>query len=97
MNPVRLARMGLAALLALTLAACGGSVRSNDPVFVVASPVPPDAGFVTYRHASGAFSLRIPPGWIAGELPDPEGVRVQFTTLEGTAAVTRLSVYVVNT
>ncbi len=97
MNPVRLATIGLAALLALTVAACGGSVRSNDPVFVVASPVPPDAGFVTYRHPSGAFSLRIPPDWIAGELPDLEGVRVQFTALEGAAAVTRLSVYVVNT
>lgn len=96
MNPLRRALWGLAALLALTLAACGGSVRSNDPVFMVASPVPPDAGFVTYRHTSGAFSLRIPPDWIAGELPDPEGVRVQFTALEGVAAVTRLSVYVVN-
>ena len=93
----RLVRLGQVALVALTVAACGGSVRSNDPVFVVASPVPPDAGFATYRHASGAFSLRIPPDWIAGELPDPEGVRVQFTTLEGGTAVTRLSVYVVNT
>ncbi len=91
-----LARIGLAALVALTVAACGGTVRNSDPVFIVASPVPPDAGFATYRHTSGAFSLRIPPDWIAGELPDPQGVRVQFTSLEGAAAVTRLSVYVVN-
>ncbi|MCD4685808.1 MAG: DUF3426 domain-containing protein, partial [Anaerolineae bacterium] len=38
-----------------------------------------------------------PADWIAGELPDPGGVRVQFTALEGNDAVTRLSVYIVNT
>lgn len=94
---VRFVRWTVAMLLVGMLNACGGSVQSNDPVFVVASPVPPDSGFVTYRHESGAFSLRIPPDWIAGELPDPNGVRVQFTALEGETAVTRLSVYVVNT
>lgn len=91
--------LSLAALLVLgpVLSACGGSVTSNDPVFVVATPVPPDAGFVTYEHPSGVFSVRTPPEWVAGELPDPDGVRVQFTTLEGDQAVTRLSVYIVNT
>ncbi len=83
--------------LALVVAGCGGTVNNNDPVFVVATPVPPDAGFVTFRHSSGVFSLRVPPTWIAGELPDPNGARVQFTDLEGDQAVTRLSIYVVNT
>ena len=92
----RVAGAGLA-LAVLALVGCGGSVRSNDPVFVVATPVPPDAGFVTYKHPSGVFTLRTPPDWIAGELPDPNGVRVQFTALEGDQAVTRLSVYIVNT
>lgn len=93
-------RVGLlltGALAVGLLAGCGGHVSSNDPVFVVATPAAPDSGFTTYRHSSGVFSLRIPPGWIAGELPDPNGVRVQFTALEGDQAVTRLSVYVVNT
>ncbi len=89
--------LGLLVALALGASACGGGIQSADPVFVVATPVPPDAGFVTYRHPSGVFTLRIPPNWIAGELPDPNGVRVQFTALEGEAALTRLSVYVVNT
>jgi len=85
------------ALVALVIAGCGEPVRSNDPMFVVATPVPPDAGFVTYKDPSGVFTLRTPPDWIAGQLPDPNGVRVQFTLLENDQAVTRLSVYVVNT
>jgi hypothetical protein len=79
----------------LILTACEG--QNNDPVFVVATPVPADANFITYQHSSGVFSLRIPPDWVAGDLPDANGVRVQFTALEGDQAVTRLSVYVVNT
>jgi hypothetical protein len=87
-----------AVLIALALAACGtGGAQIDDPVIIVASPVPPDADFVRYEHPSGVFSLRMPPDWIAGELPDSHGVRVQFTALEGSQAVTRLSVYVVNT
>ncbi len=87
----------LLAALALGVTACGGGIQSADPVFVVATPVPPDAGFVTYRHPSNVFTIRVPPDWVAGELPDENGVRVQFTALEGEAAITRLSVYVVNT
>jgi len=85
-------------VLMLILTACGlGGAQIDDPVIVVATPVPPDADFVTYRHPSGVFSLRMPPDWIAGELPDRSGVRVQFTDLEEAQAVTRLSVYIVNT
>ncbi|MBI5961338.1 MAG: hypothetical protein HY866_21545 [Chloroflexi bacterium] len=85
-----------AAAVMLLLAGCRNA-QNNDPVFVVATPVPPDAGYVTYQHSSGVFTLRIPPDWIANELPDPNGARVQFTSLESEKAVTRLSVYVVNT
>jgi hypothetical protein len=83
--------------LLLIMTACEGDVQGNDPVFVVATPVPADANFITYRHSTGVFTLRIPPDWIAGDLPDANGVRVQFTALEGDQAVTRLSIYVVNT
>jgi len=86
----------VAGVLALLISGCGG-LQTNDPVFVVATAVPADAGFVDYQQPGGVFRLRMPPGWIAGELPDPNGVRVQFTSLEGAQAVTRLSVYVVNT
>lgn len=96
--PRRLAMLLIAAALLIpVLSACSGAVQSNDPVFVVATPEPLDAGFVTYRHSSGVFTLRVPPDWIAGELPDSSGVRVQFTALEGDTAITRLSVYIVNT
>ena len=85
-------------LLIVLLAACGaGGARIDDPLILVATPVPPDAGFMSYTHPSGVFSLRLPPDWIAGDLPDPNGVRVQFTTIEDSQAVVRLSVYVVNT
>lgn len=85
-------------VIVVALAGCGvGGAQLDDPVIVVASPVPPDSGFVTYTHPTGAFSLRMPPDWIAGELPDSSGVRVQFTQIEDGEAVTRLSVYVVNT
>ncbi len=87
----------LVLILLLILTACEGDLQGNDPVFVVATSVPADANFITYRHSSGVFSLRIPPDWIAGDLPDANGVRVQFTALENEQAVTRLSVYVVNT
>ncbi len=93
----RLVGLVMVVLAGLVLSACGSSVRSNDPVFVIATAPPPDAGFVTYEHPTGVFSLRIPPDWVAGELPEANGVRVQFTALEGEQAVTRLSVYVVNT
>lgn len=87
----------LLGLLAVLVSGCGSTLRANDPVFLVATSVSADAGFVAYEHASGVFRLRMPPHWIAGELPDSHGVRVQFTSLEDTLAVTRLSVYVVNT
>lgn len=86
--------LAIIVLVTLWLSACGSP---DSPVIVVATPVPPDGGFVTYHHPLGAFTLRTPPGWIAGELPDPNGVRVQFTEVEGSQAVARLSVYVVNT
>jgi len=100
-RPYRLLTLWRLVMLALlgvvALVGCDTGIQSNAPVFVVATPVPADAGFVSYTHPTGAFSLRTPPGWIAGELPDPNGVRVQFTTLEDNVAVTRLGILLVNT
>ena len=81
----------------IALAGCGTGGDSQEPVIRVATQIPPDADFITYRDPNGVFSLRMPPDWIAGELPDANGVRVQFTDVDGGQAVTRLSVYVVNT
>lgn len=65
---------------------------------MVAPPNAPDSGFITYQHSSGLFSIRIPPQWVADELPDSGGgIRVQFSNLEGTQSITRLTIYIVNT
>ncbi|PJF44252.1 MAG: hypothetical protein CUN55_05025 [Phototrophicales bacterium] len=63
----------------------------------VATASAPDSGYVTYIHPSGVFSIRIPPNWIPNDLPDDNGVRVEFSTLENDQSVVRLTVYVVNT
>ncbi len=84
-------------LSTLGLSACQDSPDDNAPLVIVATSAAPDAGFYTYRHESGVFSIRIPPNWVADNLPDPNGVRVQFSNLEGTESVVRLTVYVVNT
>ncbi|MBZ0319059.1 MAG: DUF3157 family protein [Anaerolineae bacterium] len=81
----------------LGLSACQDNPDDNAPLVIVATSAAPDAGFYTYRHESGVFSIRIPPNWVADNLPDPNGVRVQFSNLEGTESVVRLTVYVVNT
>lgn len=82
-------------LAAFWLVAC--SDDTAKPLIQVATPNAPDAGFITYQHQTGVFSVRIPPGWIPNDLPDENGVRVEFSTLEGNQSVVRLTVYVVNT
>lgn len=67
------------------------------PLVIVATPNAPDAGFRVYEHPTGVFSIRVPPAWIPDQLPDPDGIRVQFTSVEGNNRVVRLSIYVVNT
>ncbi len=81
----------------LVLSACQNNGDDTAPLVVVATSAAPDAGFYTYRHESGVFSIRIPPNWVADNLPDPNGVRVQFSNLEGTESIVRLTVYLVNT
>src|SRR5690606_795358 len=96
-SPFRLTALALVALIGVLLAACSPHSAGGGPVVQMATPVPPDAGYVTYRHPTGVFTLRTPRGWIAGDLPDRSGVRVQFTTVEDGQALARLSVYIVNT
>jgi hypothetical protein len=82
-------------LLAWLLLAC--QQQNATPLVLVATPAALDASFQTYTHPSGVFSLRIPPAWIPDELPDENGLRIQFTSVEGEARVVRLSLTVVNT
>jgi hypothetical protein len=84
-------------LLILILAGCDLNQNPAQPLVVVATAPAPDAGFSTYEHPSGVFSIRIPPGWIPDQLPDQNGLRVQFTAIEEAARVVRLTIYVVNT
>jgi len=82
-------------LLVLLLGACTN--QTAQPLVLVATPQAADAGFQTYTHATGIFSIRIPPSWIPDELPDDNGVRMQFTAAEGSERAVRLSLMVVNT
>ena len=81
----------------LVLAACTTGNGNGEPLILVATPDAPDAGFQTFEHSSGVFSIRIPPDWIPDELPDDNGIRMQFTSVEGSERVVRLSLTVINT
>ena len=86
----------MALVAALLLAACGQAGRVEEPVILWRRRSRPTRA--TSPTATPAASSRSACRPIdAGRLPDPNGVRVQFTSVEGTQAVTRLSVYVVNT
>ncbi|MCI0714491.1 MAG: hypothetical protein L0154_30335 [Chloroflexi bacterium] len=91
-------RILLLSLLFLTLlvTACDNNNDPQEPIVVVATNAAPDSGFNTYQHPSEVFSIRVPPNWVVDELPDENGVRVQFSVLEDTESIVRLTVYVVN-
>jgi hypothetical protein len=76
-------------LLAL-LSACDAS-----PVVVVATPVPIDATFRTYRHPTGVFTLRLPPDWSVRDVSYGDAVRVEFSPPGNTGLP--LTIYVINT
>lgn len=77
-------------IAALALAACDSS-----PVVMVATPVPPDAGFRTYRHPGGAFSLRLPPDWSVRDVSQGSAIRVEFSPPGNTGLP--LTVHIINT
>src|SRR5688572_30101936 len=85
----------LTLILTGLLMACTGD--GNAPLVQVATPNAPDAGFRTYEHPTGVFSIRVPPDWIPDQLPDENGIRTQFTSVEGNERAVRLTIYVVNT
>lgn len=85
-------------VLLIVLAGCGSVGNElGDPVILDSTVPAPDAGFVTYTHPSGVFSMRMPASWKPEDLSKPGSVRVQFSVVEGDQDVVRLSVYVVNT
>lgn len=88
-------RRVLIAFLLIALAACTN--QQAEPLVIIATPNAPDVGFQTYREPSGVFSIRIPPEWIPDRLPDNNGLRIQFTSVEGSQRVVRLSLMIVNT
>src|SRR5579871_3517035 len=77
-------------MLLLALAAC-----DTSPVVVVATPVPQDATFRTYRHPSGAFTLRLPPDWSVRDVSQNAAIRVEFSPPDNTGLP--LTVYMINT
>ncbi len=80
--------LSLGAMLAL--AAC-----NPTPVVVVATPIPPDVSFHTYKHPSGVFSLRLPADWSVRDVSRDNTIRVEFSPPGNTGLP--MTVYVVNT
>ena len=76
--------------LIFALAACDSS-----GAVLVATPIPPDSGFRTYRHAGGVFSLRLPPDWAIRDVSAGGVTHVEFSP-PGNQGLP-LSVYIVNT
>lgn len=72
------------------LAACQVS-----PTVLVATPVPPDSTFHTYRYPNGAFSIRLPADWSVRDVSRGNAVRVEFSPPGNTGLP--MTVYVVNT
>lgn len=77
--------LGLAAILT----GCQGG-----PLIVVATPVPPDAGFRTYHYPGGVFTLRLPADWAIHDVSSGEMVHVEFSPPDN--AGLPLAVYVIN-
>lgn len=61
-------------LLILLLPAC-----QSGPIIVVATPAAPDAGYHTYRHPSGVFSIRLPADWSVRDVSRDSTLRVEFS------------------
>jgi hypothetical protein len=75
--------------LLMVLSAC-----NSAPSVLIATPLPPDADFRTYRHPSGVFTLRLPPSWSVRDVSDSTAVRAEFSAPNTNSLP--LSVYVVN-
>jgi len=74
-RPIRLTALIVATcVLCLVLAGCDSS-----PAVVVATAVPIDNNFRTYRHPTGVFSLRLPPDWIVRDVSQGGAIRVEFS------------------
>lgn len=81
-------------LVSLCLLLWAVSCQSGT-VVLVATPVAPDGGFHTYRHPSGAFTIRLPSDWAVRDVSRDNAVRVEFSPPANEGLP--LSVFVVNT
>jgi hypothetical protein len=82
-------------IFAVILVAGLFSACDAAPVVVVATPVPPDMNYHTYRHPSSVFSLRLPPDWSVRDVSKGDAVRVEFSPPSNTGLP--MTVYVINT
>ncbi|PJF36288.1 MAG: hypothetical protein CUN49_06200 [Candidatus Thermofonsia Clade 1 bacterium] len=82
-------RLAYLLVLLLSLSACNGA-----PGVLIATPLPPDADFRTYRHPSGVFTLRLPPEWSVRDVSDANAVRAEFSAPNANSLP--LSVYILN-
>ncbi|MCE7946300.1 MAG: hypothetical protein DYG88_02620 [Chloroflexi bacterium CFX4] len=82
-------RFALLIALVLLLVGC-----NSAPAVLVATPLPPDSDFRTYRHPSGVFTLRLPSEWSVRDLSDGTAARAEFSAPNTNSLP--LSVYVLN-
>ncbi|MHB8628148.1 MAG: FxLYD domain-containing protein [Aggregatilineales bacterium] len=75
--------------LCISITGCQGG-----PLIVVATPLPPDAGFRTYRYPGGVFTIRLPADWAIHDVSSGNAIRVEFSPPDN--AGLPLTVYVVN-
>ena len=80
----------LAVLFCWLCNACQGG-----PVILVATAVPPDEAFRTYRYPNGVFSLRLPADWSIRDVSSTGAIRVEFSPPNNDGLP--LTIYVVNT
>jgi hypothetical protein len=76
-------------LLLLVTAACQTAPALVAPLNA------PDSGYLTYRHPTGVFTIRLPSDWSIRDVSRESAVRVEFSP-PGNSGLP-LSVYVVNT
>jgi hypothetical protein len=76
--------------LAICLVACdaGGAVQ-------LPTQAAPDAGFRTYRHPTGAFTIRLPTDWTVRDVSTNTNARVEFSPPNNNGLP--VTVYVLNT
>jgi hypothetical protein len=67
----------------------------SGTIVIVATPAAPDAGYHSYRHPSGVFTIRLPASWSVRDVSRDSTLRVEFSPAANSGLP--VTVFVVNT